>query len=63
MTAAAPSGGGRCRLRNPSGTGNRSRNRAVYAVHRHWEDRMKYGLLWLLGVPVPVLIVIYFLFH
>jgi hypothetical protein len=24
---------------------------------------MKYGLLWLLGVPIPVLIVIWFLFH
>ncbi len=24
---------------------------------------MKYGLLWLLGVPVPVLIVIYLMFH
>jgi len=27
------------------------------------EDDMKYGLLWLLGVPIPILIVIYFLFH
>jgi hypothetical protein len=26
-------------------------------------DAMKYGLLWLLGVPIPVLIVLYFLFH
>jgi hypothetical protein len=24
---------------------------------------MKYGLLWLLGVPIPVLIIIYLLFH
>jgi len=24
---------------------------------------MKYGLLWLLGVPIPVLILIYFLFN
>lgn len=24
---------------------------------------MKYGLLWLLGVPIPVLIVLYLLFH
>jgi len=24
---------------------------------------MKYGLLWLLGVPLPVLLVIYLLFH
>jgi hypothetical protein len=23
---------------------------------------MKYGLLWLLGVPIPLLILIYFLF-
>jgi hypothetical protein len=27
------------------------------------EDFMKYGLLWLLGVPIPVLIVIYLMFH
>jgi len=27
------------------------------------EGAMKYGLLWLLGVPIPVLIVLYFLFH
>jgi hypothetical protein len=26
------------------------------------ETEMKYGLLWLLGVPIPVLILIYFLF-
>jgi hypothetical protein len=24
---------------------------------------MRYALLWLLGVPIPVLILIYFLFH
>jgi len=24
---------------------------------------MKYGLLWLLGVPVPVLIIIYLIVH
>jgi hypothetical protein len=24
---------------------------------------MKYGLLWFLGVPIPVLIVLYLLFH
>jgi fatty acid desaturase len=24
---------------------------------------MKYGMLWLLGVPIPVLILIYFMFH
>jgi hypothetical protein len=27
------------------------------------EGAMKYGLLWLLGVPIPVLIVLYLLFH
>lgn len=27
------------------------------------EFAMKYGLLWLVGVPIPVLIVLYFLFH
>ncbi|HSY20649.1 MAG TPA: hypothetical protein VK841_00950 [Polyangiaceae bacterium] len=27
------------------------------------EDFMKYGLLWLLGVPIPVLIVLYLMFH
>ena len=26
------------------------------------EDKMKYGLLWLLGVPIPILILLYFLF-
>jgi hypothetical protein len=32
----------------------------------HFSDEglfMKYGLLWLLGVPIPVLIVIYLMFH
>lgn len=24
---------------------------------------MRYGLLWLVGVPIPVLILIWFLFH
>ncbi|MDZ5648097.1 hypothetical protein [Nitrospirillum sp. BR 11828] len=24
---------------------------------------MRYGLLWLLGVPLPVLIIIYLIFH
>jgi len=24
---------------------------------------MKYGLLWLIGVPIPVLLVIYLIFH
>ena len=24
---------------------------------------MKYALLWLLGIPIPVLIVLYFVFH
>jgi len=24
---------------------------------------MKYGLLWLLGVPIPVLIIVYLMFH
>jgi hypothetical protein len=27
------------------------------------EDQMRYALLWLLGIPVPVLIVLYLLFH
>jgi hypothetical protein len=26
-------------------------------------DIMRYALLWLLGVPIPILIVIYLLFH
>jgi hypothetical protein len=26
------------------------------------EDAMKWGLLWLLGVPIPILILLYFLF-
>lgn len=25
--------------------------------------RMKYGLMWLLGVPIPILIILYFIFH
>jgi len=24
---------------------------------------LKYGLLWLIGIPIPVLIVLYLLFH
>jgi hypothetical protein len=28
-----------------------------------WETRMKYALLWLLGVPIPVLIILYLLFR
>jgi len=31
--------------------------------HREREVSMKYGLLWLLGVPIPVLIIVYLLFH
>jgi hypothetical protein len=27
------------------------------------ETQVRYALLWLLGVPIPVLILIYFLFH
>jgi hypothetical protein len=26
------------------------------------EGKMKYGLLWLLGVPIPILILLYFIF-
>jgi len=26
------------------------------------EDAMKWGLLWLLGVPIPILILLYFIF-
>jgi hypothetical protein len=26
-------------------------------------NKMRYGLLWLVGVPIPVLILIWFLFH
>jgi hypothetical protein len=33
------------------------------AAYAQWEDGMKYGVLWLLGVPIPVLIVLYLLFH
>jgi hypothetical protein len=28
-----------------------------------WEDEMRYALLWLIGVPIPVLLVLYLLFH
>jgi hypothetical protein len=24
---------------------------------------MKYGLLWLIGIPIPVLVVLYLVFH
>jgi hypothetical protein len=27
------------------------------------DQQVRYALLWLLGVPIPVLILIYFLFH
>jgi hypothetical protein len=27
------------------------------------EDEMRYALLWLIGVPIPVLVVLYLLFH
>jgi hypothetical protein len=27
------------------------------------EDPMKYGLGWLLGIPIPILIVVYLLYH
>jgi len=27
------------------------------------ENKMKYALLWLLGIPIPVLIILYFLFR
>ncbi len=30
---------------------------------RREDEDMKYGLLWLLGVPIPVLIVLYLLFN
>jgi hypothetical protein len=26
-------------------------------------NRMKYGLLWLIGVPIPILIIAFLLFH
>ena len=26
------------------------------------EEAMKWGLLWLLGVPIPILILLYFIF-
>jgi hypothetical protein len=31
--------------------------------HGEREASMKYGLLWLLGVPIPVLIIVYLMFH
>jgi hypothetical protein len=37
---------------------------AVFSpLTRKWREIMRYGLLWLLGVPIPVLILIYFLFN
>lgn len=27
------------------------------------DGKMRYALLWLLGVPIPVLILVYFLFN
>lgn len=27
------------------------------------ENTMKYGLLWLLGIPVPILIIAYLIWH
>jgi hypothetical protein len=31
--------------------------------YRKREDPMRYALLWLIGIPIPVLIVLYLLFH
>jgi hypothetical protein len=31
--------------------------------HRTGEVHMRYALLWLIGVPIPVLVVLYLLFH
>jgi hypothetical protein len=33
------------------------------AAPRLRDSFMRYGLLWLLGVPIPLLIVIWLLFH
>jgi hypothetical protein len=35
----------------------------VGAGAQEQETGMKYGLLWLLGVPIPVLIILYLLFR
>jgi hypothetical protein len=29
---------------------------------RSWRNAMKWGCLWLIGVPIPVIILLYFLF-
>jgi hypothetical protein len=36
---------------------------AALRLHRMQEDHMRYALLWLIGIPIPVLIVLYLLFH
>jgi hypothetical protein len=33
------------------------------SIERRREISMKYGLLWLLGVPIPILIIAWLLFH
>jgi hypothetical protein len=36
---------------------------AALRLHQMQEDTMRYALLWLVGVPIPVLVVLYLLFH
>ena len=33
------------------------------SIHSDLENEMRYALLWLLGIPIPVLIILYFLFR
>jgi hypothetical protein len=58
--------------RAPQGTGpdrsgrqepRRRRPSPDKATPHYGEATMKYGLLWLLGVPIPILIVGYLIFH
>jgi hypothetical protein len=32
-------------------------------LYRKREDHMRYAVLWLIGIPIPVLVVLYLLFH
>jgi hypothetical protein len=36
---------------------------AALRRYRKREAHMRYALLWLIGIPIPVLIVLYLLFH
>jgi hypothetical protein len=34
-----------------------------FRARRPMEAFMKYGILWLLGIPLPVILILYLMFH